>query len=110
MYTGPDISNNWVCDPLLPHRLAKQSSCPNFGGCRIPVDSKLNIKTWRSYLHGFWDKQLVDLLKYGFPLNFDRDAPLLSTEENHASAKHFAGGVQTYISDELKTWSNVRPF
>ena len=51
------------------------------------MDFKLNIKNWRFYLHDFWDKQLVDLLEYGFPLDFDSDAPLLSTEENHASAK-----------------------
>ena len=51
------------------------------------MDSKLHIKNWRSYLHDFWDKQLVDQLECGFPLDFDRDAPLLSTEDNHASAK-----------------------
>ena len=44
----------------------------------------------------------MDLLEYGFPLDFDRDASLLSTEENHASAKNFLCDVQTYISDELK--------
>ena len=110
VYTGQNTSNNRVCDPLLTHRLVRQSGCPNFLGCRIPVDSKLHIKNWRSYLHDFWDKQLVDLLEYGFPLNFDRDAPLLSTEENHAFAKKFAGDVQTYISDELKHGAMLGPF
>ena len=110
VYTGPNTSNNQVSDPLLAHKLVRQSGSPNFVGSRIPVDSKLNIKNWRLYLHDFWDKQLVDLLEYGFPLDFDRDAPLLSTEENHTSAKNFACDVQTYISDELKHGALLGPF
>ena len=61
-------------------------------------------------MQDFWDKQLVDLLEYGFPLDFDRDAPLMSTEENHASAKIFASHVQTYISEELKHGAMLGPF
>ena len=52
----------------------------------------------------------MDLLEYGFPLDFDRDAPLLSTEENRACAKKFASDVQTYISDELKHEAMLGPF
>ena len=52
----------------------------------------------------------MDLLEYGFPLDFDRDAALLSTEDNHASAKNFASDVQTYISDELKHGAMLGPF
>ena len=52
----------------------------------------------------------MDLLEYGFPLDFDRDAPLMSTEENHASAKNFASHVQTYISEELKHGAMLGPF
>ena len=82
VYTGKNTNNNQVSDPLSTHKLVRHSGC-------IPVDSKLNIKNWRSYLHDFWDKQLVDLLEYGFPLDFDRAAPLVSTEDNHDSAKNF---------------------
>ena len=99
-----------VRDPLIAHRLVRQSGHHIFLGCRIPVDSGLNIKNWRFYLKDFWDKQLVDLLEYGFPLDFDRDAPLMSTEENHASAKNFASDVQTYISEELKHGAMLGPF
>ena len=30
VYTGKNIRNNWVSDPLLAHRLIRQSGCPNF--------------------------------------------------------------------------------
>ena len=52
----------------------------------------------------------MDLLEYGFPLDFDRDAPLMSTEENHASVKNFTSNVQTYISEELKHEAMLGPF
>ena len=89
LYTGKNTDNKQAYDPLLAHQLVKQSGCPNFWGCCIPVDSRLNIENWRFYLQDFWDKQLVDLLEYGFSLDFDRNAPLMSTEENYASAKKF---------------------
>ena len=31
VYTAQNTSNNQVCDPLLAHRLVRQSGCPNFG-------------------------------------------------------------------------------
>ena len=110
VYTGKNNDNKQVYDPLLPHKLVRQSGRPNFLGCRIPVDSNLNIKNWRFYLQDFWDKQLVDLLEYGVPLDFDRRAPLMSTEENHASAQNFDSHVQTYISQELKHGAMLGPF
>ena len=44
----------------------------------------------------------MDLLEYGFPLDFDRDAPFRYTEENHTYAQNFIGDMRTYIADELK--------
>ena len=45
---------------------------PNFMGARIPVSGQFNITAWKSYLTEYWDKQIVDLLQYSFPLDFDR--------------------------------------
>ena len=44
VYTGKNTDNKQICDPLIAHKLVRQSGCPNFLGCRIPVDSSLNIK------------------------------------------------------------------
>ena len=110
VYTGPETNNKPMPDPLSLHRHVRQSGCPNFLGSRIPVDSKLNIKNWRFHLQNFWDKQLVDLLEYGFPLDFNRNARLVSTEENHSSATKFASDVRTYISEELQHEAMLGPF
>ena len=77
----------WDCTftDIEAHKLIKESSKPNFLGCRIPVDSQLNISNWRSYLSNYWDAQLPDLLEFGFPLDFSRKSTIISTEQNHAS-------------------------
>ena len=85
LYQGPKTNNTVVSDILALHKMVKNSKCPNYMGIRIPVSSKLNIKNWKYYLADYWDKQLVDLLEFGFPLDFDRKCELHSTEENHTS-------------------------
>ena len=83
------------------HKLVRASGCPNFWGLQIPVQLDLNIPAWRSYLKNYWDQQLVDLLEFRFPLVFNRDSDLVSTEENHASATQVSEHVDEYIQEEL---------
>ena len=71
VYTGENITWTKVPSVIEAHKIIKQSAIPNFMGARIPVPSQLNINAWKSYLTGYWDNQIVDLLQYGFPLNFD---------------------------------------
>ena len=72
--------------------------------------SNLNMDSWKFYLRDYWDTQLLGLLKFGFPLDFDTTTDLISTEENHTSAKQFSSHVQTYIREELKHGTILGPF
>ena len=97
IYTGAPTNNQKFTDPLLVHRLVRASGCHNFMGLRIPIHSNLNIPAWRSHLENYWDQQLVDLLEFSFPLDFDRNSDLVSSEVNHASATKFSDHVDEYI-------------
>ena len=68
--------HNTVCD----------AKAHNFSHSQILVPNQLNIKEWQAELCDYWDKQLILLLKYGFPLDFDYSNPLHATYENHKSA------------------------
>ena len=70
-YEGPETKNQPISDPLQLHKSVKQFGCPNFLGARIPVVSNLNIDNWKFHLRDYWDTQLLDLLEFGFPLDFD---------------------------------------
>ena len=79
-------------------------------GARIPVSSQLNINAWKSHLVQYWDNQIVDLLQYGFTLDFDRSRQLQSTYLNHSSALKFPHHVQNYIETEKKYGAILGPF
>ena len=72
--------------------------------------SNVKIDKWKFHLSDYWDRQLLDLLEFGFPLDFDTNTVLNSSEENHASAKQFSSHVETYIREELKHGAILGPF
>ena len=47
-----------------------------------------------------WDSQLILLLRYGFPLDFDYYSPLESVDENHSSATQYNKNDQSYLHEE----------
>ena len=82
----------------------------NFVGAQRRVPSGLNIGAWKQYLEGYQDTQLVPLLEYGWPINFDRSRPLASTLQNHASATQFGQDIEHYIETELGHFALLGPF
>ena len=74
------------------------------------MKTQLNPEKWRSYLSQYWDQQLPDLIEYGFPLDFDRQSQLISSEVNHTSAIEHAEHIEQYISEELRYGALYGPF
>ena len=56
--------------PRLAHvyDAVSKSKRPNYRGCRIQVDSQLNLPEWRKVEQVISDKSLVDMLSFGFPV------------------------------------------
>ena len=69
----PSVSN---CDPLTLHHMIKASQEYNFQKCQVTIKSQLNPDIWDELLQGYWDSQLPLLVRFGFPLDFDRITPL----------------------------------
>ena len=66
-------NSNTVCKDILSlHERLKKTDEPNYRGLQVPVHSKLNYEKWSQYLTEYWDWELPLLIKYGFPLDFDR--------------------------------------
>ena len=110
LYKGPPVNWDNAPDILQTHKLVKDSKLPNYLGCRIPVDSGLNIKKWRHYLANYWDQQLCDLLEYGFSLDFDRKCFLNSVEQNHTSANENISHIAKFFEEELEHEAILGPF
>ena len=110
LYDGEVVHWDTIPDIIQSHYIVKSSGLPNYLKSRIPVNTNLNIKNWRSYLSNYWDQQLPDLLEYGFPLDFDRNCQLQSVDSNHKSADMHLDQVQNYIKEELSHKAIVGPF
>ena len=71
------------------HKSVKSSGHFNFQGEKIVLPSKFNFSFLEDRLKNYSDKQVIDLLKYGFPV----DSKLLEQDpgipDNHKGAKEF---------------------
>ena len=106
-----DSNNGSICTDILQlHRLLRNDGRHNFKGLQIGVPSKLNAKIWAQYLINYWDWQLPLLIKYGFPLDFDRGTPLLCDNVNHKSALQYPEHVSTYLKEEIDNNAILVPF
>ena len=110
LYGGEAVYWDTIPDIMELHHIVKSSGLPNFLKSRIPVNTNLNIKNWRSYLKNYWDQQLPDLLQYGFPLDFDRNCQLQRVDSNHKSAEVHLDHVKNYIQEELSHKAIIGPF
>ena len=100
-------SNSMTLDPIDLYKIIKASGT-NY--CRITVSSELKVDMWAQELEGYWDTQLVDFLRYGFPLDFNRNSKLRCEAKNHNSTLQFPQDVDVYLEEELKFKAIVGPF
>ena len=110
MPNNTDISTKVIADPIELHKEVKKHNLPNYLGARIPVRSQLNISHWESTLSEYWDKQLLECIRFGFPLGFNRLCPLRHDIGNHKSALEFPEHVDKYIEEEQKFGAIIGPF
>ena len=100
------------------HEKVKQSGKPNFLGCRIKVNNRMNIDYMRSLLKDYKDKDICDLLEFGFPLGCRENEILLKDIQkkdrlkyrNHKGADDFPEEMLLYLEKESKCNSILGPF
>ena len=99
-----------ISSPVDQHERVKASGLPNFLGVRTPVNSQLKVQVWEKYLSEYWDNQVVHLLKYGFPLDFNIDCKLYCDKQNHSSAVNYPNDIQAYLQEEISHGAILGPF
>ena len=79
-------------------------------GARIPIRSQLNIQKWHEYLSEYWDQQLLQLVTFGFPLDFNHQCVIKADKTNHASAVKHPADIETYLKEEKQYQAILGPF
>ena len=94
---------------LKAHHEVKNSGVPNYIGCKIPVNHRMNIDYMRSLLLDYKDNVVCDLLEFGFPIGFNgiRSQILKSVDKkdiwkykNHKGAEEYPNKMLEYLKKE----------
>ena len=93
------------------HEKIKQSGRPNAFGCKIPLETKLNVPFLETSLNNYHDWEIVQFCKYRWPIGVEneefRDR---RTPKNHRSALDFPVEMTSYIHEEVKQGTLLGPF
>ena len=84
-----DHRNPSMPDVLKTHKIISNSGTYNFLDCQIEVPSQQNADVWEKYLDRYWDSQLKCLIRYGFPLDFNKNIQLSHKLGNHGSGNKY---------------------
>ena len=96
--------------PIEMHNKIKNSGAFNYLKCKIPVKSQLRVQEWGKMLDNYWDQQLVHFLRYGFPVDFNKNTVLGTNYENHSSAIEHPFNITVYLKEELEFNAMLGPF
>ena len=107
-----------VCGPLTElqdfyikaHSVVKSTGVPNYVQAKIEVPSALNISECESNLVDYEDKNLVQFLKYGFPLGYASSNLPVSKPKNHSGALEFPVVIDEYLESEIGCKNVLGPF
>ena len=88
----------------------RASNKPNYLQARIPLTHGLNIQAWERALTDYTDKQITDLLQFGFPLGVVTSTPPSSHPRNHTSAHLHPQAVTNYLQTEIDFDAIAGPF
>lgn len=80
-------------------------------GARIPVNDKWNLDLLQDLLQGYHDIEVVEWLKFGWPINRSPSLPdPILDVRNHTGATQFPNEVDEYIKKEIKLGAMFGPF
>ena len=105
-----DNPNSSKMDIFKAHEMLKRQDKPNYLGLQIPIKSDFNPDKFFQYLHNYWDWQIPYFIKYGFPLDVDRNFTIISDKINHKSATLYPEHVDHYLKEEIKHGAILGPF
>ena len=87
------------------------SGVVNRHGCRIVVNKKWNLDKFQELLQGYEDIEIIEWLKYGWPINRKDTAPeIKSIPMNHKGAQMFPRLVDEYLAMEIEQGATMGPF
>ena len=92
------------------NRAIRKSKQPNFRGCRIKTNEKYNYQYLEEELQEYEDKDIINFLKYGWPLNAVDTDKQTHTVPNQKNARKNVEALRKYIKSEVNRGTAIGPF
>lgn len=95
---------------LYPHDDVRAVGLPNCLSSKIPLKSSLKVENWAAMArHAQIDDVFIQMLKYGFPLQFIGERVPTHFQDNHASALNFQNHIEQYLQKETSELAMLGP-
>ena len=95
---------------ILLANMVMNSGVHNRWGCRIPVKSNWNVNLFDSLLSEYHDREILEFLRYGFPISWEgKDYPV-PANTNHLGATRFPEHIDRYLNEEINLGATIGPF
>ena len=102
-------SSSYTADMLCIYDLVKAIGKPNFMCARVQLPSNLNFAALDKHTSDYHDRQVVDFLRYGFPISYKGPIPT-PTYNNHGSARNYPTHFRAYVDREVAEGALLGPF
>ena len=90
--------------------LVHESGRLNKDLCKIRVGTNWNIPLLSDMLHDYHDKEVLQYLEYGFPVDRDDEVQLELGGLNHRGATDHPQHIDEYIKKEIELGAMIGPF
>ena len=101
---------NLVQNMVQANKAVRISGKPNFLGCHIPVPSSLNFEYLEKELADYKDRAIIQLHRYGCPINYEGPGNLLCACHNHRGGTDFPEHIERFLKRVVEAVSVMGPF
>lgn len=107
--TWPELIS--IHSPILDiYHNIRSTGLPNCMGARLPLHSTINISVWETLAeHSDLNRVFLDMLCFGFPLQFTGSLLPESNPSNHSSALNYMSHIHQYIQKETAEGAILGP-
>ena len=92
------------------YRQVRATGLPNYMTAKCPIPSDMIPDHWDQMLEGYYDREITQYIRYGWPASYTAPTPPTSTYSNHLSARQQPQAVSDFISKELQKSAILGPF
>ena len=99
---------NWAC--VAANLMVRETGRANVDSTKIRTTSKIKFENLENELIDYHNQEIIDLLKYGFPIECERDTAPPVVHRNHKGAVDFPEELRSYIHKQIQERTLIGPF